>query len=196
MKQAKTVDDFIARKKQWHEELSLLRKIILSTGLEETIKWGSPAYILDGKNIVGIGAFKSYAGLWFFQGALLKDEQGKLVNAQEGRTKALRQWRFQSKEEIDAPLIKSYVEEAIRNQRQGKEIKPARNKPLVIPPELKKVFADQPDLKKKFEALTLSKRREHADYISDAKRETTRLKRLEKIIPLIREQKGLNDQYK
>jgi uncharacterized protein YdeI (YjbR/CyaY-like superfamily) len=39
---------------------------------------------------VGIGGFKSYFGLWFHQGALLTDKAGVLINAQEGRTKALR----------------------------------------------------------------------------------------------------------
>jgi uncharacterized protein YdeI (YjbR/CyaY-like superfamily) len=43
--------------------------------------------------VVGIGSFKSYFGLWFHQGALLSDDENVLINAQEGKTKALRQWR-------------------------------------------------------------------------------------------------------
>ena len=73
-------------------------------GLEETVKWGGPVYVADGKNIVGLGAFKSYFALWFFQGALLADQEKVLVNAQEGRTKALRQWRFENKREIKTRL--------------------------------------------------------------------------------------------
>ena len=72
-------EGFIAKQDQWKSTLIELRKIILSTGLEETIKWGTPVYTYSSKNIVGIGSFKSYAGLWFFQGALLKDEMIKLV---------------------------------------------------------------------------------------------------------------------
>ncbi len=100
MKRRKTVAEFIATSDKWQQELELLRKILNSCDLEETVKWGSPCYTFRGKNIVGIGAFKSYCGLWFFQGALLADEAGVLMNAQEGVTKAMRQWRFQSKSEI------------------------------------------------------------------------------------------------
>ena len=90
-----TVDADILKNEKWSELLQKLRRIILSTGLQETVKWRSPVYTVNNKNVVGIGAFKSYAGIWFFHGALLKDTQGKLINAQEGRTIALRQWRFQ-----------------------------------------------------------------------------------------------------
>ena len=57
------------------EILIVLREIIRSTELIETLKWGGPVYTLGGKNVVGIGSFKSYVGLWFFQGAFLKDEE-------------------------------------------------------------------------------------------------------------------------
>lgn len=52
--------------------------------MEETNKWSAPVYTSNGKNIVGLGAFKSYTGLWFFQGALLKDEKKLLINAGNG----------------------------------------------------------------------------------------------------------------
>jgi len=95
--------------------------------------------------VVGLGAFKSHAGLWFFQGALLNDTHGKLINAQEGQTKALRQWRFQSMAEIDEKLVKLYVEEAVQNQKEGKAIKPDRNKPLIIPYELITALSENPE---------------------------------------------------
>ena len=56
--------------------------------------------------MIGIGACKSYSGIWFFNGVFLKDKQKKLINAQEGVTKALRQWRFSSVDEIEPELIK------------------------------------------------------------------------------------------
>ena len=61
----------------------------METELLETIKWGVPVYTLNDKNVLGMGAFKSYVGIWFFQGAFLDDPQKKLINAQEGKTKAL-----------------------------------------------------------------------------------------------------------
>ncbi len=193
-----TVEEYIRKHERWSEALKVLREIIRSTGLEETLKWGAPTYTLEGKNVVGLGAFKSYVGMWFFQGALLKDEQQKLINAQEGKTRAMRQWRFQSVDEIreQAETIRAYVEEAITNQREGREIKPRRDKPLIIPEPLASSLAGDGELKRCFEALSRSRQREYAEYIAEAKREETRQKRLEKIIPLILAGKGLNDRYR
>ncbi|HKJ40921.1 MAG TPA: YdeI/OmpD-associated family protein [Sunxiuqinia sp.] len=193
-----TVDEYIDNKTQWQNELKLLRLVFLSTKLDEGIKWGAPIYTLKNKNVAGIAAFKSYVGIWFHQGALLKDNKKKLVSGNSGVTKALRQWRFQSLEEIKANqrTILKYLEEAILNQEKGKVIKPAQNKPLVIPEELQKYLSDDPDLNQSFEALNLTRKRDFADYIREAKRAETKQKRLDKIIPMIFKRIGLNDRYK
>ncbi len=114
MKRFKTVDNYISNNTLWPDELRRLREILLSTGLTEEVKWGAPCYTHEGKNIVGIGAFKSYFGLWFFKGAALKDEQGVLINGQPGKTKDLRQWRMTSPGDIKPSVIKRYVKEAMR----------------------------------------------------------------------------------
>ena len=142
-----------------------------------------------------MGAFKSYVGIWFFQGAFLKDPHKKLINAQEGKTKALRQLRFASNEELDYELVKEYVSETIQNQEEGKEIKPEKNKPLIIPDELEVNFELDKELKKCFEELTLSKQREYVAYISEAKREATKQNRIKKIIPMIKQKIGMSDKY-
>ncbi|WP_305983176.1 YdeI/OmpD-associated family protein [Roseivirga thermotolerans] len=194
----KTVSDYIIKHSEWQNELILLKDLVLIQPLEETIKWGAPVYTFKGKNIVGLGAFKSYVGLWFFQGALLKDKEQKLVNAQEGKTQAMRQWRFNSLSEIEAnsSLITDYVKEAVANQKAGKEIKPKAGKPLEIPLELQEVFHKDTELKEAFEALNLTRKRDFAEYITLAKRAETKQSRLEKIIPMIRQGIGLNDKYK
>jgi len=198
MKRYKTPEEYIANNNDWQQSLILLRDILLSTQMTETIKWGVPVYTFEGKNIVGIAGFKSYAGLWFFQGALLKDKKKKLVNAQTGKTKALRQWRFNSVKEIEAEsqTIKQYLEEAILNQKQGKEIKPERKKSLEIPKELNGLFKQNKKVKECFSSLSLPKQKEYAEYIIEAKRDETKQKRLSKIAPLILTGKGLNDKYK
>jgi uncharacterized protein YdeI (YjbR/CyaY-like superfamily) len=198
MNMQKTVSDYIVKHSEWQQELILLKDLVLSQPLEETIKWGAPVYTFKGKNIVGLGAFKSYVGLWFFQGALLKDKEQKLVNAQEGKTQAMRQWRFNSLSEIEAnsSLITDYVKEAVANQKAGKEIKPKAGKPLEIPLELQEVFHKDTELKEAFEALNLTRKRDFAEYITLAKRAETKQSRLEKIIPMIRQGIGLNDKYK
>ena len=74
-------NEYFQIKQEWRNELIVLRKIILSTELEEKIKWGAPVYTIRGKNVIGIGAFKSWFELWFFPGGLLKDPNDKLISA-------------------------------------------------------------------------------------------------------------------
>ncbi len=195
MKSYKSVDDYIAGHPEYSEELTHLRVLLNSTELEETVKWGAPCYTIKGKNVIGLTAFKSYVGLWFHQGVFLQDKSKKLINAQEGVTKALRQWRFVENKEIDDPLILEYVQEAIQNQKEGKMMKPEK-KPLIIPDELQAAFDEDYVLKDQYETFSHSCKREFAEYISDAKREATRLSRLEKVRSMIMAGKGLNDQYR
>jgi uncharacterized protein YdeI (YjbR/CyaY-like superfamily) len=197
MKGAKSADEFILSNPNWEEALILLRDIFLSARLDETIKWGVPVYTFEGKNVAGMACFKSYLGIWFYQGALLTDKARKLVNAQEKITKALRQWRFSSIDEViaEAETISNYVEESIENVRNGIEIKPEKDIPLQLPEELVDILKNEPSLRENFDALTLSKRRDFAEYINSAKRIETKMARMEKIIPMIRRREGLNDKY-
>lgn len=198
MKYAKSVEEYLEKSGENRPMLESLRSIALSTDLEEKVKWGLPVYTWKNKNIAGLGAFKSYVGLWFFQGALLLDEKNVLVNAQKGKTKAMRQWRFHSKEEIDSnkDLIIKYIREATNNQKAGREIKPER-KPLPKSPEiLARAFELDPELEDHFKALSLSQRREYLEYLIEAKRDETKKRRLQKIVPMVKKGKGLNDAYK
>ncbi|WP_426429817.1 YdeI/OmpD-associated family protein [Winogradskyella sp. HB-48] len=197
MKKVSSVEEYIEVNAHFAEELSILREIINSTELEESIKWNAPTYTLNGKNVIGLGAFKNHFGIWFFQGVFLKDEANLLVNAQENKTKALRQMRFESIADINKSAVLNYVKEAIENQRLGKEIMPQRNtKPIAIPKELESEISKDKELKQAFEKLSASCKREYCEHISEAKREATKIRRLEKIIPMILEQKGLHDKYK
>lgn len=191
------VTTYIQEKTKWTQELTLLRSVLLELPFEESIKWGAPVYVYKGKNIVGLSAFKNHFGLWFFQGVFLADEVKVLENAQEGKTQAMRQWRFYKIEDIQSELVKQYALEAIKNSEEGKELKPKRNtKPIQIPKELQIELDKNERLKEAFNTFSLSKQREYTTYISEAKRKVTKLKRLEKIIPMILNGTGLHDKYK
>ncbi|MBW1295149.1 YdeI/OmpD-associated family protein [Aquimarina litoralis] len=197
MQNNKSVEEFISKKPDWKESLELLRSIMTSTEMEETIKWGVPTYTIKGKNVVGLSAFKSYVGIWFHQGVFLKDPYNKLMNAQEGKTKGLRQWRFNTFEEIDKEQILEYVLEAIQNQKEGKEITIERSsKDIEIPERLKVALEQNNDLKTCFHKLTPFKQKEYMEYIVTAKRDATKDSRLNKIIPMILQGIGLNDKYR
>lgn len=86
MKKVHSVEEYIEENTQYSEALALLRSIILSTVLEETIKWSFPVYTLKNKNVLSLGAFKNHFGIWFFNGVFLKDDLNILQNAQDGKT--------------------------------------------------------------------------------------------------------------
>ncbi|NNE25430.1 MAG: hypothetical protein HKN09_01185 [Saprospiraceae bacterium] len=192
---AKTVEEFISKHDQWHNELELLRSIIKKTELNESLKWGMPTYTIRNKNVVGIAGFKHHFGMWFFQGVFLSDPHKLLINAQEGKTKAMRQLRFDQIEQIDEGIIMSYLEEAIQNAKDGKEVKPEK-KPLVIKGLLAQALSTDKTLNEAFNNFTPGKQKEFAEYISSAKREATQISRLEKCIPMIIKGIGLNDKYR
>ena len=182
---------------KWDRAIELLKQIAAKTPLTETVKWGGPVFTFDNKNVIGIGGFKNYVGIWFYQGALLKDEKGKLVNANEGVTKALRQWRFGSEEEIleNEKLILAYIAEAIENEKAGRGIKPEK-KAAIQSDLMDREMQTDPALAAAFAKFSPSKQREFLEHIETAKQEKTKVARLEKAKELILAGKGLNDKYK
>lgn len=197
MKPAKSLEQFF-EDCEWPKEMATLREIFLQTELEEGLKWGMPAYMINGKNVVALGSFKKHFGIWFHQGVFLTDPKNVLRNAQEGKTVAMRQWRFESAKDIKKSWVKQYVLEAIRNQKEGLEVKPKR-KPitnLIIPDELKAAFKKRKTSKALFEKLTPGKQRDVVDYISGAKRQATKDKRVEKCLELMKLGQSPMDMYR
>ncbi|MFK7769970.1 MAG: YdeI family protein [Mariniblastus sp.] len=196
MEKLKNVDDFFDGLEKWKTESLKLRSVVNSIGLQEMPKWSMPVYVYKTKNVVGIFATKTYFGLWFYQGALLTDEDEVLINAAERKTRALRQWRMSSAKDIKVRAIKKYIVEAMNLVEQGRQIKPVRNKPIVVPAELQRALAANPNARTNYEKMSKTCRREYADYISDAKKPETKLRRIEKILPMILSSTGLNDKYR
>lgn len=182
---------------QWEKELEFISSIIDKTELEEMTKWGGPVYTVNKKNVIGVGGFKAYVAIWFFNGVFLKDEKGVLVNANEGVTKALRQWRFASMEELvkSEKLILQYIQEAIANEKAGLSKKPQK-KQAIVSELLTAEFKNDEALAKAFEGFTPYKQYEFLEYVETAKQEKTKLSRIEKIKPMILEGIGLNDKYR
>lgn len=180
---------------QWENEIEQLHAIIRKTPLVETTKWGGPVYTYNNKNVLGIGGFKSYFGIWFYNGVFLKDEKKLLINANEESTKSLRQMRFNSANEIDEKLILAYIKEAIEIEEKGLAI-PKEKKETIIPEILQNELDKNSELLAKFNTFSPYKQREFIEHITSAKQEKTQINRLEKIIPMILEGKGLNDKYR
>ncbi len=188
---------FFSKETPWKSQIAQLRALLISSELTEDWKWNYPTYTLEGKNVIAISSFKDHYGLWFFQGVFLKDTHSLLRNAQEGKTKAMRSLSLTADDPFNLGIIEHYVNEAIQNSKDGKEIKASRAvKKVVLPIMLKNALYNDSDLKNHFDALSIGKRGEYATYIDSAKQEATKQRRLEKSIDLILQGKGLNDKYK
>ncbi|WP_313779656.1 YdeI/OmpD-associated family protein [Flagellimonas onchidii] len=156
-----------------------------------------PRVYREWKNVFGICRFKNHFGVWFFNGSLLSDPKKVLSNAQEGKTKGMRHWKFNTVEEIDMTGVQNYMSEAIENQRKGLTIAPEKSsKEVQIPSLLMTALEENNTLKAAFEVLTLFKQKEFCEYIAEAKQEKTKMRRLEKILPMIQKGMGLNDAYR
>ncbi|WP_437396909.1 YdeI/OmpD-associated family protein [Flagellimonas lutimaris] len=196
MEKSEKIEAYYENEHPFMEGISNLREIALKTEAEEDFKWSIPVYTLNNKNVFGICKFKSHFGVWFFNGVFLKDPKKVLENAQEGKTKGMRHWKFQSLDEVDEKVVLAYMQEALDNQKKGLEIKAEKNKKVAIPEPLQSAFKKDSQLMTAFEKFTPYKQKEFSEYIAEAKQEKTKLRRLEKILPIIKQGIGLNDAYR
>ncbi|MDH5599051.1 MAG: DUF1801 domain-containing protein, partial [Cyclobacteriaceae bacterium] len=65
------IDTYLSKVKKWRDELTLLRELLLQSELEEELKWKTPCYTLNGKNVIILNSFKEYCVIGFFKGVLL-----------------------------------------------------------------------------------------------------------------------------
>ena len=187
------VDNFIKKLKIWNDEVALLRKVLQATKLNEDFKWGYPCYTHNESNVVIIQPFKSYLGLMFFKGTLLKDTK-KLLIANGPNSQHTKRFEFSSVSEIKklTPAIKAYVKEVISLEEAGAKVE-VKKEAISLPPELKKIFAKNAKLKKSFQALTAGRQRAYLFFFTSAKQSVTRVARIEKWTPKILQGKGMHD---
>src|SRR6056297_1900793 len=196
MDKSEKLEAYYVKEHPFKDGIGLLRGIALKTEAKEDFKWSIPVYTLNNKNVFGICKFKNHFGIWFFNGVFLKDPKTVLENAQEGKTKGMRHWKFQSLDEVDKKVVLDYMTEALDNQKKGLEVKAEKTKKVENPELLKLELAKDAALKTAFEKLTPYKQKEFCEYIAEAKQEKTKLRRLEKILPMIKEGIGLHDVYR
>jgi len=176
----------------WVDELTLLRQIVLDTGLTEEIKWGVPVYTHNGKNILIVSALKESANISFFKGVLLAD--GEKILQQQGNLQSDRLIKFTNVADIEKvhDILKQYVLEAIAIEEIGKKVEFKKN-PEPIPDELHQAFDDDPAFMRAFYALTLGRQRGYIIHFSQPKQSQTRAARIEKLKEQIFNGVGLHD---
>ncbi len=179
---------------KWIKEFEELRNIILTTGLNEDLKWGYPCFTLDGKNVVLIHGFKEYCALLFFKGRLMKDPAGILIR-QTANVQSARQIRFLNLNQIvksKANLIK-YLNEAIQIEKAGLKIPLKKSADYTVPEEFQRRLSKSARLRSAFEKLTPGRQRGYLLYFTAPKQSITREARIDRSIIKIMNGLGLND---
>jgi uncharacterized protein YdeI (YjbR/CyaY-like superfamily) len=188
------VDAFLSKQKNWKDEFEKLRTIILGSGLTEELKWGTPCYTFQNRNVVLMHGFKNYCALLFFKGALLKDPDGILIQ-QTPHVQSARHLRFTSVREIVKmkTTLKAYLNEAVEVEKAGLKVNFKETSEFTVPEEFQNKLNDSAALKKAFRALTPGRQRAYLLYFSTPKQSKTRESRIEKSTPQILAGKGLDD---
>lgn len=183
--------DCSARK--WSAGLAELRRICLSAGLAETVKWGHPCYMAAGRNIAIIGAFRGDFRLTFFNAALMKDPRSVLERQGEN-TQHANMISFAGATQVlqSEPVIVSYLQEAIAYAEAG--ILPEReDSPLELPSELIDALDGDPELAEAFNRLTPGRQKSYVINLASAKKSETRVARILKFRDRILAGKGATE---
>jgi uncharacterized protein YdeI (YjbR/CyaY-like superfamily) len=161
-----------------------------SPEIVEDIKWGAPHFMYKGI-LCGMSAFKEHCAFGFWNGALVVDKRKPDAMGQFGRITDVA-------ELPSARVLAGYVKAAIRLKDEGVKRsvpRPAKpRKPLPVPAYFTAALRKKKALAN-FEDFTPSKQREYVEWLTEAKTEATRERRLGKAIEQILEGKGLNWKY-
>lgn len=178
----------------WPGELRLLRQLLLDCGLTEELKWSMPTYTYKGANVAMMSAFKEYASINFFKGALLADTH-LLLHKPGENSQSARLLKFTSVDEIKKleQEIKAYLFEAIEVERQGLKVDFKQKDELVLPDELIQKLEENDELRAAWEKLTPGRKRGYVLFFTAPKQAKTRESRIEKFIPKILEGKGMQE---
>ena len=193
------VDAYIAKAAPFAQPiLNAIRERVLASGveLEETLKWNSPSWTHEGKLLCGMGAFKAHCVFGFWH----KDMQAEL--AKLGKSKVgvggIHRERLVDLSEVPSAaamkkLMKKAAELALSDKPAMKRSVP---KPEAqVPADLEHALALNKAAAAHFQAFTPGKRREYIDWITGAKRDTTRQARLEQAIEWIAAGKSRHWKY-
>ena len=189
------VDAFLLNTKKWREELTVLRSIVMDSGLGEELKWGAPCYVHEKANVIIIHGFKDYFALMFFKGALMKDPEDLLRKPGENTQSGGRQIRMTSIDEMlgQEEVLRAYIQHAIEVEKAGEKVAVKKTEEYAVPLELEESFAENSDLQHAFYGLTPGRQRAYLLHFAEAKQSATRKARIEKYTQRILNGKGILD---
>ena len=174
------VDAYIAKSAGFARPILVhLRALMHETcpQIEETIKWSVPHFEYKGV-VANMAAFKQHASFGFWKQKLMDDPAGFFPAAGDSSMGG-RKIRAMSELPSDAMLVR-YIKAAIAlNERGVKSPRVVKKKaPLKTPADLQAALKRNAKARATFDALTPSKQREYVEWLTGAKQEATRRKRL------------------
>ena len=159
---------------------------------EEAMKWSMPAYLVDGKILLITSAFKAHASLNFWRGQEIGDGEPKTgAMGQFGRLRSL----------DDLPCD-SELDQLIRDAAAVARTAPTPRKPkhaprpaLQIHPEFEAALAKAPKARAALESFPPSAQRDYFEWITEAKQDSTRHKRIATAVEWLGEGKRRHWKY-
>lgn len=191
------IDAYIEKAKPFAQPIlahvrALVHRVL--PGVEEGIKWGMPAFMLGGKNVAGMAAFKAHC-------AVMIHGEGRL-GAEESRGEGMGGYgKVATLADLpdDAVLDTALKEAAQRVASSGTARKPGEKKPpkgeIAVPQDFAAELAANPAAGQSFDSLAPSHRREYLEWITEAKRDETRSKRIATSLEWLAEGKRRNWKY-
>ena len=165
-----------------------IRKIVHTAlpDVEEDMKWRTPTFMHKGI-LCGMAAFKSYCAMGFWKESLVFESQRDEI----GRIESL------SDLPSDKTLI-TLVKKAAKLNDDGVKVAkkpPAARKPLEVPSYFTAALRKNKQAQTAFKGFSYSHQKEYVEWLTEAKTDATRQKRLETAIGWIAEGKSRNWKY-
>ncbi len=163
--------------------------------VKEVIKWGFPCFEYKGI-LCAMTAHKEHCSFSFWKGSIMSDPDGVLEIV--GKSGMGHFGKIKSLEDLpDEKIFRKYLREAIELNKKGIKIpkKKVVRKELQIPDDMMVAIRDNKDALATFEKFSYSHKKEYVEWITEAKTERTRDKRLAQAIEWMSEGKGRNWKY-
>jgi uncharacterized protein YdeI (YjbR/CyaY-like superfamily) len=158
---------------------------------EETLKWSMPSFMYQGKILAGMAAFKAHATFGYWNDSMLQqEEKNRSAMGQFGRLTSL----------DDLPPRETLIDLTRKSMKLVDEgVKPERGKsakaPFSVPQDLRAAIDALPAAKATFDGFPPSCQREYVEWVTEAKRDETRAKRLAQTVEWLAEGKRRNWKY-
>lgn len=164
--------------------------------IEEAMKWSFPHF--EYKGILGnMAAFKNHVSFGFWKAKLMSDPKG-ILNPMGDEKTSMGSAKLSSEKELPPKkVLVEYVREAIRLNEEGVKIEraPRPAQPVEVPDDLAAALKKDRKAKATFDAFPPSHKREYIEWITEAKQEATRQKRLATTLEWLAAGKSRNWKY-